>query len=176
MKKVKKEKNITYIYVIVLLLLIFSSTFIYFYVKQNETRTTKDDEIDISEVEDDDVIEAAIKPFSGKQPVVFNINGTDYPILLENNLAAYDLFNILPYDLTMEDLNNNEKYVYLSFSLTEEDNYTGKISKGDIVLYQSNCIVIFYKDIETENKYTKIGHIDELPDLGSESINVHIYY
>ena len=40
------------------------------------------------------------------------------------------------------------------------------------MLYQSNCIVIFYEDTETELYYTKLGHIDNLNDLGNGSINV----
>ena len=91
---------------------------------------------------------------------------------LENNLTALDLLSVLPLYLEMEDLNNNEKYSYLSYSITNDNSYTGKIKKGDVVLYQSNCIVIFYKDLETDYLYTKIGHIDNLPDFGNESFYV----
>lgn len=38
------------------------------------------------------------------------------------------------------------------------------------MLYSSDCLVIFYKSFDTNYSYTKIGHIDNLPNLGSNSI------
>ena len=40
------------------------------------------------------------------------------------------------------------------------------------MLYGNNCLVIFYKTFETSYSYTKIGHIDNLEDLGNEDITV----
>ena len=91
---------------------------------------------------------------------------------LENSITSLDLLSVLPLELSMDDLNNNEKYSYLSFSLTSNDEYTGTLKKGDVLLYQSNCIVIIYKDFNTTYNYTKLGHIDNLPNFNNESIKV----
>ena len=40
------------------------------------------------------------------------------------------------------------------------------------MLYGDNCLVILYKSFNTNYSYTKIGHIDNLPDLGSNDITV----
>ena len=38
------------------------------------------------------------------------------------------------------------------------------------MLYGNNCLVIFYKSFDTSYSYTKIGHIDNLDNLGNGSI------
>ena len=40
------------------------------------------------------------------------INDKSYSITLEDNDTVNDLINLLPLDITMDDLNNNEKYYY----------------------------------------------------------------
>ncbi len=42
------------------------------------------------------------------------------------------------------------------------------------MLFGDNCLVIFYKSFETEYSYTKIGHIENLPDLGKDSITIKL--
>ncbi|MBR6948703.1 MAG: hypothetical protein IKH54_00780 [Bacilli bacterium] len=35
-------------------------------------------------------------------------------------------------------------------------------------------LIIFYKSFDTSYSYTKIGHINNLPDLGNENISIRI--
>ena len=98
------------------------------------------------------------------------INDKTYTLILENNIAVEEFINILPQEFTMNELNGNEKYVYMDNSLTT-NSYTPKhIEKGDVMLYGDNCLVIFYKSFDTTYSYTKIGHIDNLDNLGNDSI------
>ena len=102
------------------------------------------------------------------------IDNNEYEIKLENNQTVLDLINMLPLNLNMKELNGNEKYVYLNDSL-ETNSYNPKhIEAGDVMLYGNNCLVIFYKSFDTSFSYTKIGHIDNLPDLGSENVLIEI--
>lgn len=174
MKKTNKKNNF-YIYLITFILCLFLSFIIYFIVRDNnKTISSTNEGIYDNEYQNDDIFDATVKPFVEDKILKVSINGVEYDMTLENNMTAYDLLSIVPITLNMEDLNNNEKYGYLSFSLNDEDSYVEHISKGDVMLYQTNCIVIFYQDVDTTYPYTKLGHIDNLPEFSNESINVVI--
>lgn len=100
------------------------------------------------------------------------INEIEYTINLENNSAAKKLYELAPFDVTMKDLNNNEKYIYLASSFPIDPYKPGHIEQGDVMLFDNGCLVIFYKSFDTPYNYTKIGHIDNLPDLGNDSVSV----
>ena len=38
------------------------------------------------------------------------------------------------------------------------------------MLYGNNCLVVFYKSFNTSYSYTKIGHIENLSDLGNKNV------
>ncbi len=100
------------------------------------------------------------------------INGKEYIIVLEDNETVKSFTNILPKEFNMSELNGNEKYVYLDKSLLTNPSNPKQINTGDVMLYGNNCLVIFYKSFETSYSYTKIGHIDNLPDLGNGNVIV----
>ena len=100
------------------------------------------------------------------------INGKEYRINLENNETTKAFINLLPLEITMNELNGNEKYIYLDSTLPTNSINPEHINKGDVMLYGNNCLVIFYQSFNTSYSYTKIGHIDNLPDLGSGNIVV----
>lgn len=102
------------------------------------------------------------------------IDNQEFIINLENNETVKGLINILPQELNMNELNGNEKYVYLDNKLPTSPYNPKRINAGDVMLYGNNCLVIFYKSFDTSYSYTKIGHIDNLPDLGSGTISVKI--
>ena len=101
-----------------------------------------------------------------------NINNKTYNLSLENNNTVKEFINLLPQEFNMTELNGNEKYVYLDNSLTTNASNIKRINKGDVMLYGDDCLVIFYKSFDTSYSYTKIGHIDNLEDLGNSTIKV----
>ena len=100
------------------------------------------------------------------------IDDNEYIISLENNETARKFVDMLPQELGMSELNGNEKYVYLDVTLPTNAYNPKRISAGDVMLYGNNCLVIFYKSFDTSYSYTKIGHIDNLPYLGNDSVSV----
>ena len=102
------------------------------------------------------------------------INNKSYKLVVEDNETVKEFLNLLPQEFSMEELNGNEKYVYMDYSLSTNSINPKHITAGDVMLYGSNCLVIFYKTFDTSYSYTKIGHIDDLPDLGNESVIVKL--
>ena len=88
-----------------------------------------------------------------------------FTVTLEDNATAEALEKHLPMTLEMNELNGNEKYRYMPFSLPTDAYSPGMIQVGDIMLYGDNCLVVFYKSFSTPNSYTKIGRIDNTAKL-----------
>ena len=97
--------------------------------------------------------------------ISLNINGTSFEAELENNETAKAFYDMLPMSVQMNELNGNEKYVYLDNSLPSKAQRVGRIEAGDIMLYGNNCIVIFYESFNTSYSYTKIGKISNVQGL-----------
>lgn len=93
------------------------------------------------------------------------IDNTEYIITLEDNETVDALVNNMPLDLSMSNLNGNEFYSYLEFTLPTNSYNPGKINKGDIYLYGNNCLVIFYESFNTSYSYTRIGKLDDIEVL-----------
>lgn len=68
-------------------------------------------------------------------------------------------------ELEMNELNGNEKYFYLDSSLPVNPYSPNTIGKGDIMLFGSSCLVIFYKNFNTSYSYTRIGKINNASNL-----------
>ena len=100
------------------------------------------------------------------------INGKEYKIDLEDNETANSFVGLLPQELNMKELNGNEKYIYLDTTLPTNSSNPKRINAGDVMLYGDNCLVIFYKSFDTSYSYSRIGHIDDLPNLGNGNITV----
>ena len=88
-----------------------------------------------------------------------------FTVTLEDNATAEALEKHLPMTLDMNELNGNEKYRYMPFSLPTDSYSPGMIQVGDIMLYGDNCLVVFYKSFSTLNSYTRIGRIDNAEKL-----------
>lgn len=93
------------------------------------------------------------------------IDNKEYSITLEDNETVDALIKNMPLELSMSNLNGNEFYTYLDFTLPTNSSNPGNINKGDIYLYGNNCLVIFYESFNTSYSYTKIGKLDDIEAL-----------
>lgn len=96
--------------------------------------------------------------------ILVTLNGTEIAIELEDNETADTFRGMLPLSATLSELNGNEKFVYLDDDLPTAASNPGTIEKGDVMLFGSNCLVVFYETFPTSYRYTRIGRVTE-PDL-----------
>lgn len=76
-----------------------------------------------------------------------------------DNPTAKALLKSMPLKLKMLELNGNEKYRYLKKDYPFKEKKVKRIKAGDIMLYGSDCLVVFYKSFNTTYEYTKVGRI-----------------
>lgn len=93
------------------------------------------------------------------------INGKTFKATLEDNPSAQAFAEMLPLAVEMIELNGNEKYFHIDKDLPTESVRVSQIHAGDLMLYGSNCVVIFYKDFSTSYSYTRLGNIENPSDL-----------
>ena len=99
--------------------------------------------------------------------MTLKIGNSTFTATLADNATAQAFAAMLPMNLSMSELNNNEKYVYLDQSLPAQASSPGTIQTGDIMLYGSSCVVLFYKTFSTSYSYTRIGRVDNPDGLAS---------
>lgn len=112
--------------------------------------------------------------------MVIEVNGQQFEAELYDNDTARALADMLPMTLNMEEMNGNEKYYFMDESLPTETENIGTIQNGDIMLYGSDCLVLFFKTFDTAYSYTRIGHIEDAQgfsaalDSGTVEISFHM--
>lgn len=164
-----KKKIILILYIFLSIMMCFSCG-----AKENDIATEDNQSNDIvaNESETD---ETSSDNNKSTQSIELEINGDKYDAFLYNNETSNKIKEKMPLSLNMQELNGNEKFAYLDYELPVNEESIGKIEAGDIMLYQNNCIVIFYKDFETSYSYTRLGKITDksfAENIGADSIKV----
>lgn len=110
--------------------------------------------------------------------ITIKVNEKIFPAKLYQTEAAEAFMQKLPLSITMNELNGNEKYYYFSENLPTESQKVSQIHAGDLKLYGSSCLVLFYDSFSTAYSYTSLGYVEN-PEglaeaLGTGSVNVDI--
>ena len=97
--------------------------------------------------------------------IVITVGGREFQATLEDTEAARAFAALLPLHLQLEELNGNEKYTYLENPLPTDSRNPETIHAGDLMLFGSSCIVLFYQTFPTQYTYTPIAHLDDATGL-----------
>lgn len=93
------------------------------------------------------------------------INQHIFEVHLYDNPTVQALKTYLPMSVTMKDLHQNEKYHYFNQSLPTQIEDIDYIHTGELMLFETNCLVLFYDDFSTNYAYTKIGYIENNDEI-----------
>jgi hypothetical protein len=111
-----------------------------------------------------------------KDTIKIIIGRNNFTAILESNAAANEFKKMLPLTINMQDLNSNEKFFDFSDNLPSNASNPRTINSGDLMLWGSNTLVLFYKTFNTSYSYTRLGKIENpnglIQALGSGNVTV----
>ena len=97
--------------------------------------------------------------------IVVSAGGKSFTAKVEDSETGRAFVAKLPLTMSMTELNGNEKYCY-GVSLPTASRYYSTIEAGDLMLYGSNCVVLFY-GAAGGYSYTRIGRLTSTAGLAS---------
>jgi hypothetical protein len=93
------------------------------------------------------------------------VNSQTFTATLLDNKSVKAFKEMLPLTMQMTELNSNEKYFDLPNSLPTNSYNPQTIKNGDLMLYGSKTLVLFYKTFSTPYSYKKLGSLDDVTGL-----------
>ncbi len=114
------------------------------------------------------------RPPAEKEPKASNVTAregaTKMKITIGSKVFNASLFDsptaeafkaMLPLTVEMGEFNGNEKDHKFSKSFPTDDSNPKTINSGDLMIWGSNTLVLFYKTFPTSYRYTRLGRIDD---------------
>ena len=99
------------------------------------------------------------------EKILIKAGNSTFTATLADNETADRFYEMLPLTLDMSELNGNEKYFYLDEALPSQPYQPETIEAGDLMLYGTSCVVLFYETFSSSYSYTAIGKIDDAAGL-----------
>jgi len=99
--------------------------------------------------------------------IKIKIGNQTFTATLLDNATTKALSAMLPLTVTMTELNGNEKFFRLAKNLPTNSLNPGTIAIGDLMLWGSNTLVLFYESFSTSYDYTRLGKIDNPTGLAA---------
>ena len=93
------------------------------------------------------------------------IRSKTFTVKFFDNASSQALMAKMPMTITMSELNGNEKYYHMPNGLPTNSQHVQNINTGDLMLYGSDSLVLFYKSFSTSYSYTRLGCIEDVSGL-----------
>lgn len=106
-------------------------------------------------------------PSAGSTIMRITVGSSVFTATLANNEAGAAFKAMLPATFNMTDVNANEKAYDLPRTLPTSARNPGTIHAGDVMLYGSTTLVLFYKKFPTSYSYTRLGKVDDPSGLAA---------
>lgn len=114
-----------------------------------------------------DIHHAMADPLLNTTDITVTVGDRTFAATVDDTETGRAFLDLLPLTITMNELNGNEKYHYLTSSLPTDTYRPGTIQAGDLMLYGSDCLVLFYETFSSGYSYTRIGRLTAPEDLAS---------
>ena len=95
----------------------------------------------------------------GNEKIKITVNSKTFTAILFDNNSAKEFKKMLPLTITMTELNGNEKKYDFQKNFQTNPFNPETIKNGDLMLYGSKTLVLFYKTFPTSYSYTKLGKV-----------------
>jgi hypothetical protein len=105
--------------------------------------------------------QAAAQGHESMRQIAITVGNRTFAATLRDNPTARRFAALLPLSIDMTELNGNEKFFKLPSRLPTQGSVPRAIQAGDLMLYGSNTLVLFYESSSTTYSYTAIGRVDD---------------
>lgn len=103
-----------------------------------------------------------------------SVAGHGYVVKSESSKVVAEFLERLPLDVELNDKDGNRKVGLTYYKYQSEPVKIKKAIAGDVLLEGNSTIIIVTKSFKTGDKYTKLGHIEDLGELPSGIVKVRI--
>lgn len=108
--------------------------------------------------------------------IKITVDKKEFIATLNDSEPSKEFVKLLPLDITMHEHNNNEKYYNMPENISGKSINLGSVQAGDLMIWSSNTLVLFYVDSRVAYSYTNIGKITNITGLretlGGNSVKV----
>lgn len=115
---------------------------------------------------------APASPRSEERRMWMTVGKHRFAVTLADTAAAGAFRALIPLTLDMGELNGHEKHARLPQALPPNASRPGTIRSGDVMLYGSDTLVVFYLTFESAYSYTRVGRVDDPASL-TEALGRH---
>nr|WP_320058014.1 cyclophilin-like fold protein [uncultured Bacteroides sp.] len=108
-----------------------------------------------------EIIGLTANPISAQNmKLQITVEDKEFSATLNDSDAARELIKMLPMTVTMSEHNGNEKYYNLPKKLPGRAANPGIIKVGELMVWSSDTLVLFYAGNFTSYSYIRLGRVD----------------